>query len=283
MSEYELQSLIGSMGGLLGTVISYVIAGVLSSVILTYGIRWFIFRKAGQKGWKALIPFYSDYIYYRIAWDGRIYIALTVGSIVGAVIGSLLGLIHPALGTAVAVICNTAVAGANAIAGMILQFKMARAFGRSDYFGVGLYFLGNVFSAILAFGDAKYKGTQNNDGLGVPQFVNDLGNRAANAASAAAAAAAQQLQNQANKQRQQAAQPAQPAQQPQQSYAAYQQPAQQPTYQQPQAYQPAYQQRPAQQPTYQAQGYPAAPLQSYPQMAEQQPAQRSRRARSTDA
>lgn len=264
MSSYEMQRAMNSLGGLMGSFGSYIIAALLSSVILTLGIRWFIFRKAGEKGWKAIIPVYSDYIYYRIAWDGRIYIMLLVASIASAIVGGIFGLINPILGTVVSVICNTAVAGAQAIAGMIVQFKMARAFGRSDYFAVGLYFLGQVFSAILAFGDAKYKGRQNDDGIGVPQFVDDLGTRATAAASAAAAAAAQQLQ-----QRQQAAaqQPAPAApQQPQaMAPAAPQYPQQSYPYYQAQTNAPAPQQY---------QGYPAAPQQGYPQ----QTAQRSRRA-----
>lgn len=264
MSNYELQRMMESLGGLIGTFGSYIIAAAMSSVILTLGIRWFIFRKAGEKGWKAIIPVYSDYIYYRIAWDGRIFVMLIAASIAGGLVSGILGLINATLGTVVGVILNTAVAGAQAIAGMIVQFKMARAFGRNDYFAVGLYFLGQVFSAILAFGDAEYKGRKEDDGIGVPQFVDDLGNRASAAASAAAAAAAQQLQ-----QRQQAAQ-----RQPQQmAPTAPQQAApvapQQPQYPQ-QGYQQQYYQAPANaQAPQQYQAYPAAP---------QQPVQRSRRA-----
>ena len=261
MSVYELERMLGASSGILINLLSYVFAGLMGSVILTYGIRWFIFVKAGQKGWKGLIPFYSDYINYKIAWDGRIYIALLVGSIGSAIIGTICGWIHPALGSVVSILLNTAVAGAYAIAGMILQFKMARAFGRNDYFAVGLYFLGNVFTAILAFGDAKYLGPQGKDGIGVPKFVDDLGQRASAAASAAANAAAQQLQQRAA-QHQPQPQPVQETMQ--QAYQPQQQPYQ-PGY--PSAPQQGYQ---AQQPVYPSQQiYQAAPQQpAYPQEAQ---------------
>ena len=265
MNVYQMEQMLGASSGILINLLSYVFAGVMGSVILSYGIRWFIFVKAGQKGWKALIPFYSDYINYKIAWDGRIYLALLLGSIAGAVLGTVCGWIHPALGGVVSFVLNAAVAGAYAIAGMILQFKMARAFGRNDYFAVGLYFLGNVFTAILAFGDAKYQGPQGKDGIGVPKFVDDLGQRATAAASAAANAAAQQFQQRA------AQHQPQPVQETvQQVYQPQQQPYQ-PGY--PSAPQQGYQ---TQQPVYPSrQIYQAAPQQpAYPQEAQQNMPQR---------
>ena len=119
-------------------------------VVINLVCRWRIFTKAGEKGWKALIPFYSDYINYKIAWDGRIYLALLVGTIASSVLGALFGLINAGLGMVVSVIISTVVAGAKAVASMILQFKFARAFGKNDYFAVGLYFLNNIFKTLTA-------------------------------------------------------------------------------------------------------------------------------------
>lgn len=243
MSTYELNQMMNAASGLMVSFGSYIIAAVLSSVVLTFGIRWFIFKKAGEKGWKALIPFYSDYINYKIAWDTRIYVALLVAMVASFILGTVLGWISPALGSIISVILNTAVMGAQAIAGMILQFKMARAFGRNDYFAVGLYFLGSVFSAILAFGDAQYKGPIK-DGIGVPKFVSDLEQKATAAAANMASSAAQQMQ-QHQQQYQQPQQPMYPQQPgypqnyPQAGYPQNYQP------QPPQNYQGGYPQQPA--------------------------------------
>lgn len=244
MNMYQMEAMLGSMSGLLINVMTSVIATALSGIILTYAMRWFIFKKAGEKGWKGIIPFYSDYITYKIAWDGRIYVALLLGSIVTALLGTICGWIHPAFGAVISFICNVAVAGANAVAGMILQFKMARAFGQKDFFAVGLYFLGSVFSAILAFGDCQYRGPQVNDGLGVPKFISNAGDRAAAAAANAAANAAQQLQQrQAMQQQQQYQQFQQGGNAGTARQQAYQQQMQ--AYQQ-QQYAQAYQQQQAQ-------------------------------------
>lgn len=177
MNSYEMEAMVEMFAGSLGSFIGPIIASVLSGVILTYCIRWFIFVKAGEKGWKALIPFYSDYINYKIAWDGRIYIALLVCTVGSSLLGSLFGLINAGLGMVVSIVLSTIAAGAQAVAGMILQFKFARAFGKGDYFAVGLYFLGNVFTAILAFGECEYKGAQTRDGIGVPKFIEKFGKK----------------------------------------------------------------------------------------------------------
>lgn len=177
VSAREMESILEMLMGSIGAFIGPIIATLLSGVILTYCIRWFIFAKAGEKGWKALIPFYSDYINYKIAWDGRIYIALLIGTVGSTVLGALIGLLSAGLGMVISVVLSTIVAGAKAVAGMILQFKFARAFGKNDYFAVGLYFLNNVFAAILAFGECEYRGTQGSDGIGVPKFIDQLGQK----------------------------------------------------------------------------------------------------------
>lgn len=176
MSEREMMAMLEMMGGTLGSFIGPIVATLLSGVILTYCIRWFIFVKAGEKGWKALIPVYSDYITYKIAWDGRLYIALLVGTVASSLLGSIFGLINAGLGMFVSIVLSTVVASAKAIASLIMKFKLAHAFGKNDYFFVGLYFLNNVFTAILAFGECEYKGPQQ-DGVRIPKFIENFGRK----------------------------------------------------------------------------------------------------------
>lgn len=252
MSERELEAMLEMMAGSIGSFIGPIVGTLLSGVILTYCIRWFIFAKAGEKGWKALIPFYSDYINYKIAWDGKIYLALLIGSIGSTILGSIFGLIHPALGMVISVIMSIVVTGAQAVAKMILQFKFARAFGKNDYFAVGLYFLSNVFTAILAFGECEYKGATKSS-KDVPAFIDNIGKKKPEPAAFKPVQPAMPQQ------------PVMPQQQPmqQQGYQAYQQPYNTGNY-------APVQQYPQQQP-YNTGSY--APMQQYPQ----QPMQRNSR------
>ncbi|MGN1018966.1 MAG: DUF5684 domain-containing protein [Aristaeellaceae bacterium] len=256
MSSYQMRQLESMLGGVAGNIVAYLVATLLSGVVLSYAMRWFIFKRAGEKGWKGLIPLYSDYIYYKIGWDGRIYLALLIGQIAATVLGGICGLINAVFGMVVSLICNVVVLSARAVAKMILQFKVARAFGRSDFFAVGLYFLNSVFSAVLAFGDSTYKGPQLNDGFGVPSFIDKAGRRAAEGVNRAMQGQGQTFTP---------AQPYQPAQ-PQQTFT----PVQPQQFTPAQPYQPAQPQQPYAPMQPQQQGYPQM-QQPYAQQPYQQP------------
>ena len=98
-------------------------------VLLIIGI-WKVFEKAGVAGWKSLIPFYNIFVLItKIAnkpWWWFILIFIPV---------------------------------VNVIVVFLINIAVARAFGKSFLFGVGLAFLGFIFYLILGFGDIKYIGT----------------------------------------------------------------------------------------------------------------------------
>ncbi|MBR5388963.1 signal peptidase I [Candidatus Saccharibacteria bacterium] len=106
---------------------------------------WKIFTKAGEKGWKSLIPIYNVYILCRIIdinfW---IYVlAIPFG------LGLLAGLV-PALSIVAALYSLFLV--------IFIAIKLGDAFGKSTGFKVGLVLLSGIFYLILAFGDSKYVG-----------------------------------------------------------------------------------------------------------------------------
>ncbi|MBE5811077.1 MAG: hypothetical protein E7318_09130 [Clostridiales bacterium] len=160
-----------------GTIGSMMTAVILSAFTLTLCMRWFLFTKAGEKGWKALIPFYSDYALYKLVWSGRIYLALMIGFGAAFVTGFTFGLISAGFGGFLAFVIAIVVASAYALASLILQFKTARAFGQNNFFALGLYLLNPAFVAILAFGDCEYKGVPENDGIGVPKVLENIGKK----------------------------------------------------------------------------------------------------------
>ena len=154
----EMERFLESMGPAL-IVVGLAISGLLMSAgILDIAIRWCIFKKAGEKGWKAIIPFYGDYTYYKIAWSGRIYITLLLSTIGASILAALLAALENEAAASLISLIFMAVGGAYSITGMVIHFKIARAFGRPDYFAIGLYFFNRIFSAVLAFGDAEYVG-----------------------------------------------------------------------------------------------------------------------------
>lgn len=96
--------------------------------------RWKIFVKAGQEGWKSLVPFYGTYV-YTIDIAGKDMTTFILHFIPFANIYS-------------AVVTNLAI---------------AKKFGKDDGFGIGLTFLAIVFLPWLAF-DKKitYQNNSNN-------------------------------------------------------------------------------------------------------------------------
>lgn len=91
--------------------------------------KWFLFEKAGQPGWAAIIPYYNDYVLFDITWGNGILFLLTLIPFAGAVIW------------------------------IITRVKMAEAFGKGAGWACGLIFLYPIFLYIMAFSkDIVYVG-----------------------------------------------------------------------------------------------------------------------------
>lgn len=100
----------------------------LALAILIIVSFWKIFTKAGQHGWAAIVPFYNLYILLKIAGKPGWWMLLYIIPLF------------------------------NLIISVIVCIEIARAFGKGEGFGVGLFFLGFIFYPILAFGDAEFTG-----------------------------------------------------------------------------------------------------------------------------
>ena len=87
-----------------------------------------VFRKAGLPGWAALVPGYNIYV-------------LVVG------VGRLSLLWFVLLWIPVV----------NIIAAILVNVEVAKRFGRSETFGLGLAVFGFVFYPVLGFGNARYQ------------------------------------------------------------------------------------------------------------------------------
>ena len=136
-------------------------------LILTVIGEWKILEKAGEPGWKALIPFYRFYILFKIFWDHKMYwISLVVDIILSiCLFYSIFGLIATItvamfggdpdtsmLGLAlfVGLVC--------AIARLVIWFKlyreMARCFGQGVLFTIGMFLFTGIFFLILGFSNS---------------------------------------------------------------------------------------------------------------------------------
>ncbi len=90
-------------------------------------VGWKIFTKAGKPGWAVIIPIYNIIVMLEIVNRPIWWIILYL------------------------------IPGVNAIVGIIVMIDLAKSFGKSVGFAVGMIFLGIIFFPILAFGDAQYQ------------------------------------------------------------------------------------------------------------------------------
>ena len=100
----------------------------LLAIVFFIIVWWKIFNKAGEPGWAILVPFYSAYEQFKIAFGNGLF---------------FLFLLVP--------LANVAIA-------LMFPFKLAKAFGKGVGFGFGLWLLPIVFLPILAFGSAEFEG-----------------------------------------------------------------------------------------------------------------------------
>lgn len=119
----------GIIGGLLAFVAVIWLICIACAVLQIIGM-WKTFKKAGLNGWAAIIPFYNIYTLCKMAWGN----------------GWLFFLFLIPLGGIVFMIAT--------------YIRVAKVFGKSGGFAVGLIFLAPIFWMILGLGNGEYLGYQ---------------------------------------------------------------------------------------------------------------------------
>ena len=101
----------------------------LAAIVLSIVTMWKVFTKAGEAGWKSLIPFLNLYILFKIAGrNGWWMLALFVPFV-------------------------------NIVVAIMLALDLAKHFGKSTAFAIfGLIIFSYVGWLMLAFGEAEYVG-----------------------------------------------------------------------------------------------------------------------------
>jgi hypothetical protein len=118
-SEYAAQG--ASMGSTILSLVFYIISVVA---------MWKMFEKAGEAGWKSIIPIYNLYVLFKIAWGkGWMFLLLLIPVV-------------------------------NIVIAIMFDIKLAKSYGG----GIGMIllciFLPTISYLILGFGSAEYIGPQ---------------------------------------------------------------------------------------------------------------------------
>lgn len=121
--------------------------------------QWIIFQKAGQAGWKSLIPVYDTFVLLRIIqrpmWWGYLIVGV---SLVQLILSTMLdGSSNDS--TSLRLISSIATLIAF-IYSVRITHGLSRSFGHGAGFTLGLLFLPYIFYPILAFGSSTYRTAQ---------------------------------------------------------------------------------------------------------------------------
>ena len=119
----------GATGGILAFGAATWIVSILVMVVAIIAM-WKVFTKAGEEGWKSIIPIYNTIVLFKIAGLNPLMVLLYLVPV------------------------------ANIVVMVLLYINLAKAFGKSGAFAAGLIFLAPIFMLILGFGDAQYVGPQ---------------------------------------------------------------------------------------------------------------------------
>lgn len=114
-----------SSSGFLGALVGLLYLGI---IVLMIASLWKVFEKAGEDGWKAIIPIYNLFVMLKIVGRPGWWLILYLIPFV------------------------------NFIILIIVNVDLAKSFGKGIGYGLGLSFLSIIFIPMLGFGDAQYQG-----------------------------------------------------------------------------------------------------------------------------
>jgi hypothetical protein len=119
-----VSTVLASSGAAAGITIGVVI--YLAIVVFEIAALWQVFVKGGRPGWAAIIPFYNIYVLLKVVGRPGWWLILYIIPFIGFIVW------------------------------IIVSIDLARSFGKSSGFAVGLIFLPFIFIPILGFGSATY-------------------------------------------------------------------------------------------------------------------------------
>ena len=136
----------GILGGMAATI---AVIGLVFWILLIIA-NWKIFKKAGEAGWKSIIPIYNIYIFCKIIkinfWIFMLLIPVILG-VFSAIFAN---------NETMTMIVGIATGIYTLVLDIWISIRLAKAFKKGIGFTIGLIIFPNIFQLILGFGSAKY-------------------------------------------------------------------------------------------------------------------------------
>lgn len=154
--EYEGRSYIMLVNNIQSAIAANQVASTIIStvwyILLMVGM-WKLFAKAGEPGWKSLIPAYNEYIIFKISWKPSMFWAMIL-CIAGGYVCLLNSYMISIYYLGLALIITALIIKA------VCSYRLALSFGKGIGYTLGLWFFEPLFLIILGFGSARYCGNE---------------------------------------------------------------------------------------------------------------------------
>lgn len=145
----------GIMAAIAGSIAAFAVIVLVWYVLLVIA-QWKIFTKAGEAGWKSIIPFLNTYVLFKISWKPLWFWITLILAVVFAILSSF------AADSVLALVLLYIVDIAVAVIGIIQYVKLSKAYGHGAGFALGLIILNPIFMLILGLGSSQYVGKSRN-------------------------------------------------------------------------------------------------------------------------
>ena len=141
--------------------------GMLLMLVIIGSVFWFfisaigyrkMFIKAGESGWKAFIPYYKNFICFKLAWNINLFWPFLVSLLMVQFL--------PDTEELLMILLNIAAIIVHVVLGIKVDIRMAKSFGKTTIWGVLLFFFPFIVSLILGYGKAEYLGNTTDHQIG---------------------------------------------------------------------------------------------------------------------
>ena len=146
----------GVAGGLIAGIMMFIVVLIIISLVielLKLIGTWKMLTKAGERGWKSLIPFYNQWTLCKVAgispyWVLEIIVVSMINSVLNGILGS----------NAISGILSLIVYANTIYFWVILSISLAKSFGKDTGFGVATVFFSFITYPMMGMGSATYVG-----------------------------------------------------------------------------------------------------------------------------
>lgn len=135
------------------TVRLFLIIAVIALYVAFVIAEWKILTKAGEKGWKSLIPVYNVFISHHIVGMSHIWFILEV---ISWIIEVMLELVN-GLPSWVSLAFGIFTIIFTVVSEVVHIIKLCNCFGKGTAFKIGMILIPGLFFLIIAFGESRYQ------------------------------------------------------------------------------------------------------------------------------